>query len=94
MQTPIDNGPRILVIGADNAGADLKNQIADQLRADGRVEVRDMGVRDANDDTAYPDIGVTVAEDVANGNAWRGILVCGTGIGMAMSCTKSICPRK
>lgn len=88
MQTPIPSEtPRILVIGADNAGANLKNRIADLLRADG-CEVRDVGVRDAHDDTAYPDIGVTVAEDVANGNAWRGILVCGTGIGMAISANK------
>ena len=42
----------------------------------------------ATDTTAYPEIGVTVAQAVAGGDAWRGLLVCGTGIGMAISANK------
>ncbi|HWK79670.1 MAG TPA: RpiB/LacA/LacB family sugar-phosphate isomerase, partial [Thermomicrobiales bacterium] len=43
---------------------------------------------DASDATAYPEIGVTVAQAVAGGDAWRGLLICGTGIGMAISANK------
>jgi ribose 5-phosphate isomerase B len=46
------------------------------------------GVRDAQDRTAYPDIGAQVARAVAEGSAQRGLLVCGTGIGMAISANK------
>ncbi|MGH2531489.1 MAG: ribose-5-phosphate isomerase [Thermomicrobiales bacterium] len=78
----------VLAVGADNAGAELKNQIARQLANDPRVEVRDFGVPDATDDTAYPHVGLAVAEAVARGKARRGLLVCGTGIGMAISANK------
>ena len=78
----------VLAVGADNAGAELKNQIATQLAHDPRVEVRDFGVPDATDDTAYPRVGLAVAEAVARGEARRGLLVCGTGIGMAISANK------
>jgi ribose 5-phosphate isomerase B len=80
--------PYVLAIGADNAGADLKNQIKRQLEDDPRVEVRDFGVPDASDHTAYPHVGLAVAQAVAQGAARRGLLVCGTGIGMAISANK------
>lgn len=82
------NDRYVLAIGADNAGADLKNQIKRQLENDPRVEVRDLGVPDATDGTAYPHVGLAVAEAVARGAARRGLLVCGTGIGMAISANK------
>ena len=78
----------VVAIGADNAGADLKNLLKQKLAADPRVEVRDFGVPDATDSTAYPHIGLAVAEAVARGEARRGLLVCGTGIGMAISANK------
>jgi ribose 5-phosphate isomerase B len=80
--------PYVLAIGADNAGADLKNLIKQKLASDPRVEVRDFGVPDAEDSTAYPLVGLSVAEAVARGEARRGLLVCGTGIGMAISANK------
>ena len=80
--------PRVLAIGADNAGVDLKNLLAETLRNAGLVDILDLGVADASDQTAYPDVGVAVAQAVAEGNAWRGLLVCGTGIGMAISANK------
>jgi ribose 5-phosphate isomerase B len=80
--------PYVLAIGADNAGADLKNLIKQKLASDPRVEVRDFGVPDAEDSTAYPHVGLSVAEAVARGEARRGLLVCGTGIGMAISANK------
>ena len=74
-----------VAIGADNAGADLKNALRKQLEADPRVDVVDFGVPDASDDTAYPHVGLDVAQAVARGEARRGLLVCGTGIGMAIA---------
>jgi ribose 5-phosphate isomerase B len=81
-------GKYVLAIGADNAGAELKNYLKEKLEADPRVEVRDFGVPDAGDATAYPHVGLDVAEAVAGGAARRGLLVCGTGIGMAIAANK------
>src|SRR5215211_762796 len=84
-----DDGRLVVAIGADNAGAELKNALKKHLEADSRVaEVLDFGVPDAEDSTAYPHVGLDVAEAVARGEARRGLLVCGTGIGMAISANK------
>ncbi len=80
--------PYVLAVGADNAGVDLKNLLKSRLANDPRVEVRDYGVPDASDATAYPHVGLAVAEAVAHGDARRGLLICGTGIGMAISANK------
>lgn len=88
MHTPESTSLRVLALGADNAGADLKNLIANHLRTEGLADVLDLGVTDSSDQTAYPDIGITVAQTVVGGDAWRGVLVCGTGIGMAISANK------
>jgi ribose 5-phosphate isomerase B len=82
------NRPTVLAIGADNAGADLKNDLKRQLADDPRVEIRDFGVPDAADATPYPDVGLAVAEAIARGDAGRGLLICGTGIGMAIAANK------
>lgn len=78
----------VVAIGADSAGADLKNLIRQALENDNRIEVVDCGVGHADDDTAYPHIGLRVAHAVADGEARRGLLICGTGIGMAISANK------
>ena len=78
-----------IALGADNAGADLKNALKAQLQADPRVRnVIDFGVPDTQDTTAYPHVGLDVAQAVARGDARRGLLVCGTGIGMAITANK------
>ncbi|WP_020669791.1 ribose-5-phosphate isomerase [Amycolatopsis nigrescens] len=78
-----------IVVAADNAGVELKNQLRDLLLADERVrEVTDLGVPDDGDDRAYPLLGLAAAERIASGDADRGVLVCGTGIGMAISANK------
>lgn len=84
----MDTGRIVLALGADNAGAYLKNQIKQALATDERVKVVDYGVPDAADETAYPHIGLEVAKAITNGDARRGVLVCGTGIGMAISANK------
>src|SRR5215216_4790573 len=78
----------LIAIGADNAGADMKNALKAQLEADPRVDVIDLGVPDSSDDRAYPHVGIDVAQAVARGDARRGLLICGTGIGMAISANK------
>jgi ribose 5-phosphate isomerase B len=78
----------VVAVGADNAGVELKNALKQQLEADPRVEVIDFGVPDASDETAYPHVGLDVAQAVARGEARRGLLVCGTGIGMAIAANK------
>jgi ribose 5-phosphate isomerase B len=76
-------------LGCDEAGYDLKKYLLDRLAADPRVlGVVDKGVGSATDSTAYPEVGLTVAEGVARGDSDRAILICGTGIGMAISANK------
>lgn len=77
---------RIVSIGADHAGFEQKQQLAEYLRLSG-YEVIDRGP-DSDARVDYPDFALPVAKDVAEGRAWRGVLVCGTGIGMAMAADK------
>ena len=78
-----------IVVAADSAGVELKNDLRAQLSADSRVtEVIDVGVADADDDRAYPLLGLAAAETIARGEADRGVLVCGTGIGVAIAANK------
>ncbi len=75
-----------IMVGSDHNGLALKNAIRDHLRASG-YEVDDAGTSTPQP-VDYPDIAETVAEDVAAGRHERGILVCGTGIGMAIAANK------
>jgi ribose 5-phosphate isomerase B len=77
-----------LVIGSDDAGFDYKEIIKRDLLADDRVSgVVDVGV-DADGHTAYPHVAVDAARLVAAGEADRAILICGTGLGVAISANK------
>lgn len=73
-------------IASDHAGFEQKQQLAAYLKGKGH-EVIDRGP-DSDDRVDYPDYAVPVARDVASGDAERGVLVCGTGIGMAMAADK------
>lgn len=75
-----------IAIGCDEAGLPLLDIIREQLR-EKNIEVQDFGVH-STDPVDYPDIGVAVAEAVAKGESERGILVCGTGIGMSITANK------
>ena len=80
--------PLRIVIGSDDAGFQYKEAIKEIFAADEYVtEVIDVGV-DADGNTPYPTIAVTAAEMVAEGKADRGLLICGTGMGVAMSANK------
>jgi ribose 5-phosphate isomerase B len=78
-----------LVIGSDHAGFPLKAMLFDWLRSasGGRHQVSDVGTARA-DSCDYPDYAEAVARTVASGKAARGILVCGTGIGMGIAANK------
>ena len=75
-----------IVIGCDEAAGGLKHIIIDLLQKEG-IEVTDEGCRD-DEVVLYPNIAERVANIVADGAADRGILICGTGIGMAMAANK------
>jgi len=75
-----------VVIGCDHAGVGLKRKLLDSVLKG--YEVIDMGT-DSTDSIDYPDIAHKVADAIASGKAERGILICGTGIGMAMAAGKT-----
>ncbi len=75
-----------IAVGSDHAGLHLKSALADHLRQLGH-EVEDLGAHD-DQSVDYPDFGKAVALRVAAGEAERGVLVCGTGQGMAMTANK------
>ena len=76
----------IISIASDHAGFEQKQQLADYLVSKGH-QVIDQGP-DSDDRVDYPDYAAKVANDVASGAADRGVLVCGTGIGMALAADK------
>ena len=76
----------IIAIGADHAGFPLKEQLKAWLAAGGH-RVIDHGTH-STDSVDYPDYAAAVAEAVRAGGAERGVLVCGSGIGMAMAANK------
>ncbi|UTR12214.1 ribose 5-phosphate isomerase B [Evansella sp. LMS18] len=75
-----------VVIGADHGGYILKEEITSLLEEMG-IEYEDMGCN-CEDSVDYPDYGLPVAEKVARGEADRGIVICGTGIGMSITANK------
>ncbi len=75
-----------IAIGADHAGFALKTQLADDLRAMG-YDVLDLGTN-SEVSVDYPDFGYAVANAVLGGRAVRGILICGTGIGMSIAANR------
>ena len=73
-------------IAADHAGFALKEKLRARLAAEGH-EVADVGTA-SEESCDYPEFAQPVARDVSQGRADRGILVCSTGIGMAMAANK------
>jgi len=72
-----------LAIGADHGGYVLKKEIVDFLNKIANIEVVDYGTAGPAS-VDYPDYGRKVSEAVSNGTVDRGILICGTGIGMSI----------
>lgn len=75
-----------IIIASDHGGLRLKNEVAALLEKAGHT-VEDIGTRtDASVD--YPDFAHAVAKSVTSGKAERGILVCGTGVGMSIAANR------
>jgi ribose 5-phosphate isomerase B len=75
-----------VALGADHAGVHLKDSVRSFLESRG-VEVQDTGTLDESS-VDYPDYAALVGQAVAGGTVDRGILVCGTGLGMAIAANK------
>ncbi len=75
-----------IALGADHAGFELKDKIKHHLEQQG-IAVDDRGTHSA-ESVDYPDYARMVGEEVAEKRADRGILVCGTGIGMSIAANK------
>lgn len=75
-----------VAVGSDHAGYGLKEAVLQYLR-DEDIPFKDFGAYSL-DSVDYPDIGAQTAEAVANGEFDRGILICGTGIGMSITANK------
>lgn len=77
-----------IVVGSDDAGRDYKNVLKNDLTCDERVsQVIDVGVG-AEENTPYPHVAVAAARMIIAGEADRALLVCGTGLGVAISANK------
>lgn len=78
-----------IAMGCDEAGCSYKNKIKSDLEADPRVsQVIDVGVNSTSDKTAYPHPAVDAAKLIKDGKADRALLICGTGLGVAISANK------
>ncbi|WP_347976936.1 ribose-5-phosphate isomerase [Microbacterium sp. ProA8] len=80
--------PLRIVIGADDAGFDYKEILKKDLEQNpGVASVIDVGV-DADGHTPYPKVAIEAAQQVAAGTADRALLICGTGLGVAIAANK------
>lgn len=90
-QSTTTHEPLTIVVGSDDAGIEYAAEMKEFLRADPRVaKVIDVGVhRGSHDETTpYPHVAVAAARKVADGEADRALLFCGTGLGVAISANK------
>lgn len=78
--------PDRIIIGSDHGGFELKELIRGLL-AENPIEITDAGCF-STASVHYPEIGKAVAEKVSNGEFERGILICGTGIGMSIAANR------
>jgi ribose 5-phosphate isomerase B len=83
------SGPIRVLVGSDSAGFDYKDRIFADMEADDRVEVVDLGVfKEDLEGSSYPSVAITAGKKIAAGEADRAILICGTGIGVAIAANK------
>lgn len=76
-----------VVIDCDDAAVGLKKTLVDYMRSEG-VDVTDLDYLGTKNDAFYPEIGYNLALKIKDGSFERGILICGTGLGMAMIANK------
>jgi ribose 5-phosphate isomerase B len=80
-----------IAVASDHAGFDLKEILKRDLQEAGH-DVMDLGTH-STASVDYPDFGKALAEAVAGGKAARGVLVCGTGIGISIAANRNPCVR-
>ena len=80
------SGKRIIAIGADHGGFELKEVLKAEIKSLG-FEIQDVGTN-SKDAVDYPDFAQAVAELVSAGKAWRGIMIDGAGIGSCIVANK------
>jgi ribose 5-phosphate isomerase B len=78
--------PDIVAVAADHGGYELKTALLPELKALG-FEVLDLGTN-STESVDYPNFANAVAEAISSGRAQRGMLICGTGIGMSMAANR------
>jgi ribose 5-phosphate isomerase B len=76
-----------IVIGADHAGFDLKQEVSQHLKELGH-EIVDVGTHEPNQPDDYPDFAKLVARQVQSGSVERGVLICGSGVGASVAASK------
>jgi len=76
-----------IAVGADHAGVPLNEAAISELRRLGH-EVVDLGTHDPTQPDDYPDYAAAVTEEVASGRCERGLLICGSGVGVAVAANK------
>jgi ribose 5-phosphate isomerase B len=74
-------------IGADHAGYEMKGMLIEQLKKLGHT-VHDVGTFEPGKPDDYPDYAILVAQDILSGASDRGILVCGSGVGVSVAANK------
>ncbi len=77
---------KIIVIGSDHGGYELKTKIIEFLNKEG-YQIKDFGTH-SKESCDYPMIGFEVAKAVSEGNSGKGVLICKTGVGMAIIANK------
>ncbi|ETN46034.1 ribose 5-phosphate isomerase [Cyphellophora europaea CBS 101466] len=81
--------PLRIVVGSDDAGHTYKQALKEVLsKHAGVAKVLDVGVLEADDKTAYPHLAVDAAKKIKSGEADRALLICGTGLGVAIAANK------
>jgi len=78
--------PEAIAIAADHAGFPLKEELARELKARG-FNVLDLGTH-SSDSVDYPDFADKLAEAIEDGRAKRGVLICGSGIGVSIAANR------
>ena len=76
-----------ITVGCDHGAVELKEEVKKVLAEFGDIEVSDVGTF-GTDSVDYPDIAEKVCADVTSGKADRGIVLCGTGIGISIAANK------
>lgn len=80
-------GAEIIAVASDHAGYDLKETIKEDLKARG-FDVLDLGC-DGLESVDYPDYGVAMGKAIESGKAKRGVVVCGSGIGISIAANRN-----